>query len=163
MFYYIAGDADVAAWYYIHEQTRDTSYREIPVLADDDFLTGTSDIVPVTQFGGRYRSLLRLYDPDALVVSDLRVRAVSLTGGGVIADRVVSLRIVPEAAGQPRRFPAYAEVPMDETFFFPGVRITQPLRIEIEPARAGQRYWAMLSMTRNDTNETTIVTPRGRR
>lgn len=140
-----------------------SSGQQIPVVAEEDFRTGASNLLIVQPTNERHRTLLRVYDPDAREGAVVRVRVYAAFASGIeplIADRVLVLqRPVQPAEGLPY-YPGYAEVPVDAAFLGRSdLSPTISLRLKVEPLTPGLRYWAMASMTSNNTNEVTIVTP----
>jgi hypothetical protein len=108
----------------------------------------------VVQLGGGRRSLLRLYEVDAAPGAALHVRAYEFEEGRLVADRVVPLVV-----SENRFLPGYAQIPINDAFFFPGTDLRFAFRIRIDPVVSGQRFWGMVSVTNNATNEFTLITP----
>lgn len=142
----------------VRELTRfdDAWGTEIPVVFDGEFIEGAINILDLPS-GPRYRKMLRIYQPDALP-STITVRA---WGGPradeLIGERVVSLNV--PYAGVTNGLPAYAsygQFDIDEMFGTFGNQ--DRARIEIEPQN-DQRHWAFVSVTNNETQAFSIITP----
>ncbi|HEY0139465.1 MAG TPA: hypothetical protein VGF48_01145 [Thermoanaerobaculia bacterium] len=139
----------------IYEQSRAAGPGvQIPIVTDRELLSQPANLLVVQMSGGATRSLLRLYDPDAVAGAALRVQALDLDSGAVVTDRLVPMTL------PANRFqPGYAQVPLDASFFPPNTDPRRRFRIRVAPVAAGQRFWAMVSVTDNATNEFTVITP----
>ncbi|MGH9457088.1 MAG: hypothetical protein ACRD2J_05545 [Thermoanaerobaculia bacterium] len=131
---------------------------EIPVVREDDL---PSKIVLLNvPLDDRFRRMLRIYDLrgiDGVTVSMRWFRAD--TGEEVASERVL-LRTVARCAIGPCWLPdpAAASIPIEPPFpagLEPGDR----LRIEIEPASADMKVWAFVSITNNESQQVTTITP----
>ena len=145
---------------------RDTSQNaqslgtEIPIVRDDDFaqllvLTG----VPTNN---RYRTTLRIYNFSE-APREVRMRIYTLSGVTPIEERTVQLAGINTLVFDPTPFhPGYAQLdPLT-----PAVRdASTRVRIEIEdPLRhivspPPPPIWALMSVTNNDTQQATTITP----
>ena len=133
---------------------------QLPIVSEEEFRTGVASLMIVHTSDERYRTLLRLYDPDAVPGRALRVRAYALFTGRLVADRVIALSVPEQPVAETPFYPGYAEVAIDQAFVFDTtVRAGAPLRLEVEPVADGQRFWAMATMTSNATNQFLLVTP----
>lgn len=139
----------------------------IPIVRERDFRTGTivfevtsGAFIQSSAFVGlESRFLLRLYDVDNRGDVAVHVTAASLTAFGSIVDRVVPLS---RREGTDPSQPFYAEVPIEAicrpvSNHFPCTDAR--IRVTIEPLTPGARYWAMLSMTNNFTQDVTLFWP----
>lgn len=116
---------------------------EVPIVRDRDFTDGTLNLLDVPLKEG-FRETLRVYSTTKGLV---RAR-VFATGdnAGLLADTIVPLR-----APQSIHDPAYGEL---------GLYIAGDVgRVEIEPLTPGLRYWAFVSVTNNETQHITTITP----
>jgi hypothetical protein len=126
---------------------------EIPVVRETELSTSTIQLlnIPVE---GRFRQTLRIY---ALTTRDgaaptVRVRVYPLQDEGKLVELDLPLRVE-----QPVEL-AFAQVSaFRETFQLPA-SITN-IRVEIEPLTLGLRFWAFVSVTNNDTQHVTTITP----
>lgn len=134
---------------------------EIPVVSDRDLHEGRLQIVNVAS-GGNYRSLLRIYNPEA-IGGPVTVRLFARSGDQevMVSEQTVSLIVPPdnEVAGVlqlPMR-PSYGEARLTDPRALP---VASVYRVEVESPDPGFRMWAFVSSTNNDTQFVTISTPR---
>lgn len=91
----------------------------------------------------------------------VRVRIFNQSGDGeVLVDRIVELQQdnATTVGGRPL-FPGYGEMAMDASLHNRTLNPKIEIAIKVEPVAPTTRFWAMASMTRNDTNAVTLVTP----
>ena len=141
-------------------KTAESFGTEVPIARDSDF----AQLVIITDVptDARYRATLRIYNSsEAPRVVTMRVY--TLTGSTPIETRSVELSGINVLVFDPTPFhPGYAQVdPLT-----PAVRAAGPrVRIEIEdPIRhivspPPPPIWALVSVTNNDTQQVTTVTP----
>jgi hypothetical protein len=153
---------DSARWsdLVIHLRVRDLSRAavnagtEIPAVPESKAFTSTIELlaVPAAQ---PFRALVRVYDFNPTPGHAVVVRMFQPNGSGDALDSLVSEQLL-FLSPQPndRYYPGYAEVPVPAAIDVPG-----GVRIEIAPATTGLRFWAMASITNNDTQHVTLVTP----
>jgi IPT/TIG domain len=130
---------------------------ELPVIHEEQLLDGTTTLLNVP-FESRFRVLLRVYDV-ANTESRFRVTVYaqdSGTGNAPLHTR----EIVATSAdsGDFRLTPAFAQFSIDELRATLLSSVTA-LRVEVTPLTAGSRYWTFASVTNNDTQFVTLVTP----
>jgi hypothetical protein len=132
----------------------DTSFgTHIPVVPESAAQTGTVDLlgVPTTV---PFRSLLRIYDFDPddshTVAVNLYRQAADLNQ----SDQLVATTTARLLAGPYIDIPGYAEIDVSSTALG-----QSPVRVEIKPVTTGLRFWAMVSVTNNDTQHVTMITP----
>src|SRR5712691_1594042 len=127
---------------------------EIPIVRDRDFFT---DLLPLLNVPSdeRFRLTLRVYGATS-EPSAVRVRIVdTFSTGTTLSDFVLNL-----LPGHDIYHPAYAALSSFPTApRVPNSPTTPTMRVEIEPVTPGQRFWAFLSVTNNETQHITIVTP----
>lgn len=125
---------------------------EIPVVRESRFATGTSHFHAVP-LNDRFRVMLRVYE---MGVDDAKflvtVVEESEGMGGSLPLAQFTLRTMAAESGTFREHPGYAEY---------GAFSPMPAnaRIDVVPLTAGSRYWALVSITSNDTQRVTLVTP----
>jgi hypothetical protein len=112
----------------------------------------------------RFRSLLRVYDFDPGDGHEVEVRIFrtpstitfpspsSLAPDQLLLDTVLQLR----NAGLPALYPGYATLSIPDLLT---VGINDRLRVEVVPLTPLLRYWAFVSVTNNETQHVTVVTP----
>lgn len=138
---------------------------EIPAVPETEALTGTLALgdIPIDE---RFRSLLRVYDFEHengnsrvayrvyQVRTDLKVPLAdlaSLPPDELLASGELILQIDPMY-----ELPGYTQLSIDE---LAGVAGNERVRIELEPLTPGLRYWAFVSVTNNETQHITTITP----
>lgn len=134
---------------------------EIPVVHEDKFLSGRTELLDIPARSG-FRQFLRIYDPFARGGSVIvRLFGVSPNGETLVGERTVALEVPPDndkasPLALPVR-PAYAQLLLADVF--PNISAFQTVRVEVEPQGEALRYWAFVSVTNNDTQHVTTVTP----
>lgn len=130
-----------------------TRGTEIPVVRENDLFLTTLTL-PSVPVDGRSRLTLRIYDVDAKGDAVATVRVFERDSNQVINEQSVILGST-YAFGNPDypRYPGYAEISE-----LTGGR-TGNFRLEISPVTAGLRFWAFVSITNNETQHVTTVTP----
>lgn len=136
---------------------------ELPVVHEEDLLSAPVSLLNVP-LDARFRSTLRIYDLRANAdgtpaSSDFRVRIYSQVEGNdatLLAEKTISATST--QGGQFRDQPAFGQIAnLTEGIF--GVENAAPLRVDIEPLTDGSRYWPLISVTNNDTQLITTITP----
>lgn len=124
---------------------------QVPVVREKDFVRGGAMHFPNVPFTGPYRALLRIYGVDAAsshvtVFAGDRVRTVTLAGP-------CGFHVTPCNSARP----AFAAVDLRETFpELDGGRHT----VVVMPAvQTALRYWAFVSITNNETQHVSLLTP----
>ena len=132
---------------------------EIPVVREGDLFSSTLQLngIPLS---AAFRSMLRIYDLTRKD-SQFRVRLydASITNAPVPVYREFVLNASTPYEPPFNTEPAYAAFGGFNDFpQAPGIH-PPALRIEVEPLTAGSRFWAFVSITNNDTQRVTLVTP----
>lgn len=123
---------------------------EIPVVREREFRDGTVHLLNVPA-DPRFRLALRVFEMN-LAHADFAVRIIDATTNAVLA--VVPMTTSTDGA-EPRGFtPGFAELNQ----FVGGGQLT-PVRVEIAPLTPGVAFWAYVSITNNDSQQITLVTP----
>jgi hypothetical protein len=142
---------------------------EIPVIREAGLFRSRFTIldVPVEQ---RFRQSLRFYDPDARSDARAIVRFYRVTptidttydatnpprSDTLLGQRTIALQIE-QRAGGPMFDLGYAEI--SNLAGLPELQGVDRVRIEIEPATSNLRLWAFVSVTNNETQHVTVLTP----
>ncbi|HEX6101006.1 MAG TPA: hypothetical protein VF432_32110 [Thermoanaerobaculia bacterium] len=137
---------------------RDTSREnaswgaQVPVVREPDFVRERTMRFPDIPFVAPYRALLRIYGVDA-ASSHVRVfagdRSRSLTLSGTCG-----FDVTPCNSARP----AFAAIDLLETF--PELAGRGRFSVAVVPiGAAAQRHWAFVSITNNETQHVTVVTP----
>ncbi len=132
---------------------------EIPVVRERDFRTDGIVLVDIPM-GSTFRTALRVYDPDQHDGGLVRMRIFAVDGETPVAEATVTLSY-PIRTIAPDLFPirpafAYAG---DLLTAFPALGSVSNVRIELRPITAGMRIWGFVSITNNDTQQVTVVSP----
>lgn len=129
---------------------------EIPVVRERDFLTSRTNLlsVPVEP---RFRLILRLYEMN-LQTADFAVSVYDQATGTLLRTRNVTIA---SATPQPyRRFvPTYGEIADLAEIASQSPLAPSRLHISIEPLTPGSAFWGFVSVTNNETQEFTVITP----
>jgi hypothetical protein len=130
---------------------------DLPLVRDKDLLTGVTNLLNVPLDNQKFRLLLRVYD----VIHDQAEFSVRFYAAG--EDVQTQIYGVDLTATTPTRAPfrseaAYAELDITQLL---NLRLAWPqvARVEIVPLTAGSRYWGFISLTNNETQLVTLVTP----
>ncbi|MHB0969207.1 MAG: hypothetical protein ACYC7A_00045 [Thermoanaerobaculia bacterium] len=135
---------------------------EIPVVRENAFRTGRISL-PQVPLDARFRPMLRIYDVDRHGGS-VAIRFFD-DDGVLLSEESVEL-IVPVGNQHPDPsgpatpdfyYPAWAQV-SDFVARHPQLADHDRVRIEVEPP-AGVHFWAFISVTNNETQHVTLITP----
>lgn len=137
---------------------------EIPVVREAAFSPSRIDLLGVP-VDSRFRRNLRVYSLDS-IGGTFRVRVYAEKGTAVgssipapdplLGEQTYTM-IQPPDGGDRENYPAFSgvgEIPFIET-----AGEVSSVRIEITPLTTGLRIWGFVSVTNNDTQEVTIVSP----
>lgn len=130
----------------------------IPVVPFTDFTMQTVHLlnVPVDP---RFRHTLRVYAPRRDVATGVRIRMIDQGSRAVLLDGLYHLAQPPRVL--PDLYPGFAMHP--DVLQVSDLSIPAPVyggvRFEISSTSAGTPIWAFLSITNNETQEFTVVTP----
>ncbi|HEX3070803.1 MAG TPA: hypothetical protein VHX14_19695, partial [Thermoanaerobaculia bacterium] len=126
---------------------------EIPVVSDLDY-AATLRLVGIPT-DARFRSTLRVYAYDAGNFGPVTLRVRDNADGTLLATVPVALRAAPQ--GGEGLFPAAAQLSLDP--IIAPLRSHALLRIDIADSDAIRPVWGFVSITNNQTQEITLVTP----
>lgn len=153
------GGKDVSMGLRVADLSRSTlnAGTDLPVIRDAEFLTRTAQLFNVPLDNQTFRILLRVYDvtyPEALFAVRFH------PSGNAPVPPVYGTTVTAKTpkTGEFRPEAAYAELDITQLL---QLRLAWPqsARVEIRPLTAGSRYWAMVSLTNNQTQLVTLVTP----
>src|SRR4051812_42342646 len=141
----------------VHDTSRDASSfgMEIPVVSDLDF-AATVRLASIPT-DARFRSTLRIYAYDAHNFGPVTVRVRDAADGTLLAAVPVALNAADLHTGAADLFPAMAQLSLDP--IVAPLRSHPRLRIDIADSDAIRPVWAFVSITNNQTQEITLVTP----
>ncbi|MEA2489255.1 MAG: hypothetical protein QOH21_1047 [Acidobacteriota bacterium] len=131
---------------------------ELPVVRDRELLTGDAQLLNVPYAPSRFRMMLRIYD---LAYSQSRFRVTLYAqeeGAGSSALYSAELNAESFETDEFRSQAAYAQTNFDELELLDRNWPTA-FRIEITPLTPGSRYYPLVSVTNNETQLVTLVTP----
>ena len=137
---------------------RDTSRQaqslgsELPIVYESDLRTGPLHILDIPT-DPRYRVNLRVYDLDARANNTITIRSIAMSGPETMSMGPIPVNVVEEAVSE---YYGYAQVAIDSivgTSHYPSVRI------EVTPSNASTRLWGFVTVTNNETQQTTVISP----
>ncbi|MEO8217994.1 MAG: hypothetical protein ABI718_13015 [Acidobacteriota bacterium] len=125
---------------------------EIPVVRESDLLSVPVDLLGVPT-DSTFRNTLRIYNTDGQNSCGFSI-SISHGDGALLKTTTVT---VPAAQSDPV-YPIYAGyVQLGD--FLPPEPGTDPLRVTITPLCSAPRYWTFVSVTNNETQHVTTITP----
>jgi hypothetical protein len=148
---------DVITKVRVHDTSRDASSFgvEIPVVSDLDFAaTVRLEGIPTD---ARFRSTLRVYAYDARNFGPVTLRVRDAADGTLLATVPVALNSPNLQTEASDLFPTAAQLSLDS--IIAPLRSHPRLRIDIADSDAIRPIWAFVSITNNETQEITLVTP----
>lgn len=140
----------------IRDSSRDATNAgtEIPVVHESDLRTSTLHLINIPM-DSRFRQTLRIYD-GALPPTRFAVRVYDFASNALLASTTVEA--VSPDVGLFRDLPPLAQIP-DLRGLLPGRTAAGAVRVEVEPLSSGSHFWAFVSVTNNETQQATLVTP----
>ena len=165
-------DSRVAHDLHFGLRVRDVSHAaqsqgtEIPVVHQDQFRSDRIELLGVP-LPGNQRYTLRVYSLDP-VGGDFRVRVYGLRelvfphityppDSPLGQDQFSMIHVDPKMAWA-ENYPGYAEITVLPMSVVPPNDV-RTLRLEIEPTAPGLRIWAFVTLTNNDTQSVTVISP----
>jgi hypothetical protein len=130
------------------------SGTEVPVIRQENLLTKAATLhnVPVDS---RFRLMVRVYETTQGSTS-FRVSVYTEDGQTTRPDPSATIITASsKETGEFRIYPAVAELDLGSLV----AGRTGSVRVVVEPLGGGSRYWAFVSITNNDTQHVTLVTP----
>lgn len=154
---YVSAPANVSMSLRVADVSRSAQNAgtDVPVIRPSELLRSRSQLFNVPLTDQNFRVLLRIYEV-AYNRSTFTVRFHPQEGG--LPPHEVELTATSPQTGPFRSEAAYVEFDVSALLH---LRRAWPdtLRIEIEPATPGSRYWGFASITNNQTQLVTLVTP----
>ena len=137
-------------------RARTDAGTEIPVIREADALTGDTHLLNIPTDGSS-RVTLRLYDFEGRHGPQVFVEVASPTGV-ILHSEVVTLLF--GGAWTNERYPPYPSVAVVFGLEQIGIQNgTETVRVRLEPVEPGMRYWAFATVTNNETQHVTTITP----
>lgn len=143
----------------VQDTTRagETWGTEIRTVRESEALTGPARLLGVP-IEPQFRTMLRIYDFDGRPNAVVRLRAFGLINNETLASVDLTLEPPVGNINTPAKFkPGYAQLPLAA---LPGLGNNPRIGIEVIPLTSGLRYWTFLSITHNDTQHVTTISPR---
>jgi len=130
---------------------------EVPVVRQEQFRTATTNLlnVPVDP---NFRLTLRIYETK-LQRADFRVRVFDQLSNFPLGNKVLSLSYRFEPSDTEMYEPPYVQIGDMYDLVLSIVNLPPRLRVQIEPLTPGSEFWAFVSITNNETQHLTLVTP----
>ena len=127
----------------------------IPIVRVDDTYTTTLQVAPIPT-GSEFRAALRVYDFEPSETAGMvRVRVYPLDSDTLLTEFTMTL--LPQSA-LPFAPPPFAMID-SLSHAFPQIVSSGRVRIEVSPLTAGLRFWAFVSVTNNETQHVTVISP----
>jgi hypothetical protein len=156
---YVSAPADVSMNLRVADVSRGTlnGGTDLPLVRSSELLRDNAQLLNVPMNDPAFRVLLRVYDV-AYSNSTFNVRLYQADVDDDTAVHTVVLNATTPYSGPFRSEAAYAQLDMTDLL---KLRKAWPaaVRIEVEPATPGSRYWEFASVTNNETQLVTLVTP----
>ena len=130
---------------------------EIPVVREGEFTTQPVVLVNVPM-DGRFRLMLRVYDIDGRADASVRVEVFPFPGSGAAIGQI-DLPLIPPGGRHPKYKPSYVQYEDLHGLIPPGFNPGSVVGARITPLTPGLRIWAFISVTNNETQHVTTVTP----
>lgn len=144
---------------------REGAGTEIPVVREREFRTSTTQLLNVPM-RSNFRQQLRIFGVSSPSGEGrVTVRIFAMNGVEPLATTDLSLLVGersrlrnPDDTPRPSN-PAYAELANIGDVFRGALAGVDQVRMEIEPVTPGLVFWPMISVTNNETQQVTLVTP----
>ena len=130
---------------------------EIPIVRESQYRSNAITLLNVP-LDARFRVALRAYDPDVHQDAAFRFDFLDSNTGAVLASRTVAA-LYKESGhfGFPRVAPC-AQIG-DVRAGVPEIANVSTVRVEISRANGASRFWAFASVTNDETQHVTLITP----
>lgn len=156
---YISDDANVSMSLRVADISRNAlnGGTDLPVIREGDLLRNAAQLFNVPLDAQKFRVLLRIYEL-AYTNSEFVVRIYPQDDDSGVSVHNVHLTAFTPQTGAFRNEAAYAQLDVTDLL---KLRKAWPAaaRIEVQPMKAGSRFWAVVSLTNNQTELVTLVTP----
>ena len=125
---------------------------ELPVIRESEFRTSMVHLLNIPT-DPKFRLALRIFEMN-LDRADFTVRVLDQATNALLA----SSRVTTLAPAQPalRFAPGFVELNNISSLL---TNSPQAIRVEVEPVTSGSAFWAYVSITNNDSQQITLVTP----
>ncbi len=126
---------------------------QVPVVFESGAETRPVNLLGVATTAP-FRALLRIYDFDRDASHAVTVNFYRPSNDLNAADQLINSTTATLVPGPDNNEPGYAQVDVSASALG-----QSPVRIEVRPLSTGLRFWVMASVTNNDTQQVTLVTP----
>lgn len=130
---------------------------EIPVVRENRFVSRAIDLVNVP-LDARFRLMLRVYDIDGATNGVVRVSVYPFPGNGTAIGDVEQPLAAPSGS-HARYKPAYVQYSGITNLIPAGFNAGSVVGVRVTPLTPGLRIWAFVSVTNNETQHVTTITP----
>jgi hypothetical protein len=151
----LAGDLQLNMFIRDVSRSLETWGTEIPIVRESDLRSGPIDFLNVPNEDG-FRVLLRAYHSSELRDAAITVRVFDLETDVLVGERDVPFIL--DGARDLQPYPGFAGTDIS-VGSFPGISGHSRLRVEVTPGDQELRFWAFISITRNETQHVTTITP----
>jgi hypothetical protein len=135
---------------------------ELPVVRERDALSTEAELLDIP-VDPSFRALLRVYDFQPSTGHSVLVRVFhtdpkkQVPRQQVVDPLLAEFTLSLQPPEFPLDYPGYAQVTL---WNLAGLPTTGRLRVEITPVEPGLRFWGFVSVTNNETQHVTTITPR---
>jgi len=129
---------------------------DIPVVDESEYFRGERWLLGVPS-SPDLRSALRVYDPRALNGTSVAVDFIA-TDGSVISSKVLRPGDDPRAGRAGLASAATVASVLSITDDVPELRQHERFHVRLRPVQSDREYWAMVSVTHNDTQHVLLIT-----
>jgi hypothetical protein len=132
---------------------------EIPIVHERDFLTGPATYLGIPS-NSAVRAALRVYDPRLLpgtTQPGVTVRVEVLNDAGAVVATGTLQTVLETSARQGVARAGFVAI-YDVANVFPIVKTLTRYHLRLTPTETGREYWAMVSVTDNDTQQVLTIT-----
>lgn len=128
---------------------------QIPVVRERDYFQGTVRM-PNVPIDSRFRLTLRVYEM-GLTASAVTVRVFDQQTNALLGSH--EFQLTAPTTGAFRFEPAYLQLADLSSIVPTATPLPSIVRVELEPSSKEARYWAFISITNNETQQLTVITP----
>lgn len=128
---------------------------EVPVVRGENFFSGPLSLLGIPN-GPAVRSMLRVYDPQRIAGTTFTIELLD-PAGDVIGTTQLRTTFGFGGGSDPIR-PGFASI-ADLTSAFGVPANVDHVHVRINPDTPGTKFWAMVSVTDNDTQQVLLITP----
>jgi hypothetical protein len=132
-----------------------TAGTEIPVIREADYRRAAVNL-PNVPIDPRFRLTLRIYEM-TLPTADFNVSVFDQQSNALLGSS--KFHLVAPMTGAFRYEPAYVQLADLNSIVPSGTTMPAAVRVVVTPTDEASRFWAFISITNNDTQQLTLITP----